>query len=1006
MELFYAQYASLEDAFLRYVRQERKAPLEPWLVVCASSFLAQRLSARLAREQGAVANIYFVTPGTVLHHLDQSAGPALPKFPQNHLRDFLLQEILTEPGLDRYPPSRGFAGALKASLRDLADSLASPDVLEEHLRTTADPAFEQDVSRLAWITRLYRRYLERENNVPGYRSYQAFFERALEQVPTSAYLKKFTHILWYGFYDMSGRQLELVKTIQVHYPVTAFVPYAPLPSFRFAKKFFEANWLGTARAHDVEQTSGSVLAPIEKYLFASAGSAPVRGVKIVSAAQPSGEVFFAAKEILNLVEKQGFHFDEIAVLARNAAPYQDELRRVFTQNYIPLQADFCYRLDHFPLGVFCLNLFSLAVNGFDRETVLAVLSSPYFKAVKKQAWRTLAFHSLASRDLNQWKDLLPVTEYFDPDFLHWLETCHDVLSGIDLPQAWGKSVQAALQFLQDNTDETVLHGKENEIFNAVCECINSLGEYAVIRPFSKPGEFTRELLNALNTLDFHETEAVREGVTFTDVQRARGLSFKVVFLLGMTEKSFPLLQPEDPILRDRYRYILRDMLGFWINQQGERAEEERLLFFVAASSAIKRLYVSYARMDEGGKETVPSVYLAELARACELNQNSQQFEAVSGRLSERIGAIPAYFLTAKEISYSLILNPAAAGQGYQDAGLWTPEKERALAAAGTLRSLGALTAQDGLVSSGGEIFERINQGAGFSPSALEELAACPLKFFFRKGLHLNDTDEPASRQDLAPNKRGTVYHEVLQEFYQNLRQRGLTHQLFDDGIAAYVEQAFDRHYTLQSGRAFGIYPLLWDLMMTELKRQLVAFAQEDIKNLKEYTPTFFEKEFSRVQTQPLPFRLRGKIDRIDINEQTKTFEIADYKSSKKGGKDLVQAFFTYRIFQPFLYMLAAQTLPELNGYTPAGACLLAIQKSYNRRDLTTQQFAELCPSAEQFFAQLVEFVKQGQFFLHPCDLCAYCPFAPICRKDHFASFMRARKSVPGGKLEEMYHGPC
>ena len=133
MELFYAHYPSLEKSFVRFVRSRRQNPLEPWLVVCASSFLARRLSGVLAGENGAVANIHFLTGSALLRTLDAEQGVALPEFPQATLRDFLLKDILTEPGLNRYPVSRGFVHALKASLRDLAASLPDLHALEEHL---------------------------------------------------------------------------------------------------------------------------------------------------------------------------------------------------------------------------------------------------------------------------------------------------------------------------------------------------------------------------------------------------------------------------------------------------------------------------------------------------------------------------------------------------------------------------------------------------------------------------------------------------------------------------------------------------------------------------------------------------------------------------------------------------------------------------------------------------------------------------------------------------------
>lgn len=1004
MELFYAHYPDLEKSFLQYVSSERKQALEPWLVVCSSRFLSKRLSTLLAQQQGAVANIHFVTSNTLLMKLDEEAGPGLPVFPQDHLRDFLIKEILAEPALNRYPVSRSFVQALKSSLRDLADCLVEPDVMAEHLLTSQDPVFTQDYERMEWLTSLYRRYLEREAHVSGFRPYQQLFERALKQIEKSTYLTHFNRVVWYGFYDMPGRLLEFVNQLKIHKRLVVFAPYAAVPAYQFAKKFFETNWLGNTQAKPLDTQSSFVLQPAMPYLFASQGSAPVEGLEIVPAGDLSGEVFFTAKKILQLVEEQGFQFSDIAVLCRETAPFQDEIRRTFSQNCIPLNASFSYPLVKFPLGVFCLNLLSLALNGFERETVLAVLGSPYFSAPDKSSWYRQAAQSLANRDLNQWRDLLPQVSNYDPALLAWLEHCRQILQQLEESRAWQEQVNRALTFLKGQIEPTILDAKEAALFESVCNCIRSLANFSAVRAYSQPGEFIRELISALNGLTFHEVENVQEGVTFTDVQRARGVSFKVVFLLGMNEKNFPLLQPEDPILRDRYRYILRDVLGYWINQQTERAEEERLLFFSAITSARDKLFVTYAHAGADGKEAVPSVYVAELARATQTDWKADSALKISGRMSERIGAVSVHLLTFKELSYCLILTPQEAAERYEQAGLWTDEKARALSFALGIRRLGSPSGQDGFIQSGNEIFEQINQTAGFSPSALQELAACPMKYFFHKGLHLEEPDEKLSRWEWSADKRGTAYHEIMEEFYKTLLKLGLTHQLFDTGIAEYVQRALSRRYTVQSAARFGIYPLVWELILTQLREQLIAFAQADIKKLGDFTPELFEKEFSHIQIPKIPFVLQGIIDRIDIDRVHKQFIVADYKSSKKGGKDLSKAFFTHLIFQPFLYILAAQQLPQLAGFSSAGSCLLAVRPNYSRRDLSPQEVEAMRPQAEKFLTQLAHLIKQGSFFLNPTDLCAYCPYALICRKDSFTCLMRARRSAPSRRLEEARYG--
>ena len=1001
MKLFYAHYPSLEDAFVRYAREGRRSVLARWLVVCSSSLIAQRLKERLARQWGAAANIYFITAGALVGELDREApGAGTPLFPQDNLRDFLIKNLLSEPGLNRYPASRGFVQAVKSSLRDLSDALADPNLMDEHLRTASDAVLELDGERIAWFNKLYRRYLAAEAAVPGFRPYQAAYERALKQVEHSDFLRGFEQIVFYGFYDMTGRQLELFRTVRDLYPTVVFAPYQKHPAYQFAKKFFETNWLGSAGGENTGAARPGALGPVAECLFSPEKSVPApKGVQLISAADARGEVFFTAKEILRLVEKEGYSFADIAVIARTAAPYQDEIRRVFKANCIPLDASFAYPLAKFALGTFCLNLFSLAANGFDRETVLAVLSSPYFKNPHKYAWRVLAGKSLVSRDFSQWRDLLPQTQNYDPAFLAWLETARERLGALDGVSSWEEGAALALEFLQQNTDEDAFSGKDGEVYRAVCDKINSLRAYAFVRASVEPGEWVRELTDALAALSFNETEAVQGGVTFTDASRARGLQFKAVFLLGLNDKSFPLITPEDPVLRDSYRYVLRDVLGFWINQSLDRSAEERLFFFAAATAAQEKLYALYARAGADGKAAVPSVFLTELARAGKLDLQADDAPRVSGRLSEQLAGVDNVFLTPKEISQLFVLHPENALANYTAAGLLTPQVQASLEAAGHLAHSGALNGFDGQISSGPQIFARENK-AGFSPSALQELAQCPLKYFFDKGLRLGDPDEPLSRRELSPDRRGSTYHAILKDFYEELYQKHLTHDLFDSAALAYLDRVMDKHLSPEGYRAYGIYAVVWELIVEDIREKLAAFVQEDLHQLGPFTPVRFEQEVRSAPADELPFCLRGVMDRVDADDTAKTFRVVDYKSSRKGTKNLAADFFKQLIFQPFIYVWIALQLDEWKDYTPAGSCLLSINKGYLRRDLPQSAFEEMRPRATAFLKMLTDFIQQGSFFLCSSDLCKYCPYAAICRRDSFKSLLRARKSAAAQALEE------
>ncbi len=998
MKLYYAPYPSLENSLVHFVQTHRSNVLDKWLIIGSSSLVIEQLQARLARELGALANIHFITVGGLVSKLDQEAGgQTTPLFPQSHLRDFLIKDLLTRPGLDRYPVSHGFVQVVKSALRDLADSLADPDILEEHLRSMPDFVLQQDNGRFAWLIKLYREYCQAENNVPGYRSYQEAFDRALAQVEISPYLRDFTHILVYGFYDMPGRQLELITRLQSAYALTVFAPYAQHPAYQFAKKFFETNWLRFPDAENVAQPVPSALGPSADFLFANQGSAPVPGVQLVSVPDERGAVFFVAKEILRL-KQQGHNLQEIAVIARSLPAYQDEIRRVFAANYLPLNASFAYSISHYALGIFCQQLLSLARRGFSREQVLSIVSSAYFKQPRKTGWKRVLNRSLAQRDLAQWRDLLPQTQGYTPDILAWLERTASQLSELEKAQPWQVGAKLVLSFLETQLDVAALRGKEIEIYQTICKAIDEIAAYQAVRPSCRPGELLEEVLEALAGLSFNEVENCPGGVLVTDAVRARGLSFKTVFVLGLNDQEFPLIMQEDPILRDYYRFILRDTLGYWINGSLDRIDEEKLLFYSVVCSAREHLYALVARYTADGKPAIPSVYAAQLARACELDWQGPQTIRISGRLSSRLQSCTPELLCEKELSSQFSLNPATASESYQAAGLLTAQKSAQLTAAGALCKMGELGPFDGQIQSGTQAFAQVNR-KGFSPSALQEIATCPLKYFFNRIVKLGEPEEPLSRHELPADRRGTAYHEVLNDFYQILLTQQLTHTLSGPQVEVYLNRALAAHYTPSSYKAFGIYPVVWEMILEELHQKLADFIEEDLKNLGSFTPSYFEWAVQTEPTTQLPLRLYGIIDRVDINGPAKAFRIVDYKSSRKGTAHLDQDFFTHLIFQPFLYTYMAQRQPTLSSYQNAGACLLAIA-SYKKSDLSPEAYRDMSPRAVAFLKQLIGLIEKGDFFVNPSASCTYCPYGLLCRRDAFKTLLRARKSRACQELQE------
>lgn len=102
--------------------------------------------------------------------------------------------------------------------------------------------------------------------------------------------------------------------------------------------------------------------------------------------------------------------------------------------------------------------------------------------------------------------------------------------------------------------------------------------------FSRQFKNTAEFLDQLALLTNLENEAIAgrdetDSVTLTSVHQAKGLEWKIVFVIWMTDGMFP-----------SHRSLERD----------ESLEEERRLFYVAVTRAKDELYLSYPQIRLGG----------------------------------------------------------------------------------------------------------------------------------------------------------------------------------------------------------------------------------------------------------------------------------------------------------------------------------------------------------------------------------------------------------------------
>jgi ATP-dependent helicase/nuclease subunit B len=327
-----------------------------------------------------------------------------------------------------------------------------------------------------------------------------------------------------------------------------------------------------------------------------------------------------------------------------------------------------------------------------------------------------------------------------------------------------------------------------------------------------------------------------------------------------------------------------------------------------------------------------------------------------------------------------------------------------------------------------------NQSRVWSVTQLERYANCPFHFFARDILGLNLEEE--HEEGLDARDRGSALHEILREFLLSRRERNLPaiqdipeHEL-ESVTADAIRTANQYFQSIASGHPF------WRLDSERLLSEdqpggsvFRKFIQRE-RELQPFDlrPRFFEVSFGgegRAPKTPIDpilsrsepvniggFKLRGKIDRIDVPRiekdgtmKGKAFAIIDYKSGKET-PSWSQIDRGLSLQLP-LYLRVAEDLlrshiPELKGVAALYQKLLT-DDSKRKLGLAIKEYAEVAfeklrgrngyvESAEKLAEIIdatimkakayVDGVASGHFPLANRDLmtqCQYCSYGTVCR---------------------------
>ncbi len=737
------------------------------------------------------------------------------------------------------------------------------------------------------------------------------------------------------------------------------------------------------------------------------------------------EIELIAREIKKIITYEKCEPHRICLAFNLIQNYSSTIKDVFEKNGLPFNLSDRTPLDNSNPVTAIVNFLEIAENDFYFKNIFRALSSGFIDTNKvdvsnlyrlsselkivsgKENWLNSLKDAIANLDytgdddndgdakkilynnalndiqfiselLKPFEGKLPIEEFHKrfSDFIVKTKIPFKLLS-IEIDQE--KNVRAFTDFL-----ETM-----SEIFQLLSE------EYGNEKVFAIDF-YMDQIRTACNWARFNVKEKSDYGVQVTTLDEIRGLEFDYLFIGGLCDGDLPT----------RYSPEIFSS-GSFKKQARIHQTEERYRFYQALCTWKKKLFLTYP-LTESGKEIVVSTFLDEFEEVFSISsKNENDYEDIifsNEDLQTLIGKNGTESISNK-IKSNLTVDLDKISHALEIDKIRNSEEQIESPYSGNISS------DDPVITAKLNTF----LSKQYSISQLETYAKCPFKFFIERVLGIETIEEPT--EDIEAIEMGRLLHSILYEFYSSLREKKIKlvncdEKTFEKAEKLIFEIASNQLQLTVFKSPLTFYEREKILGLNRNKKEsiLYKFLETERKCEDDFIPMFFEVSFGRLKEsgsdkilsdqEPIiidNIKLRGKIDRIEINEKIKSFNIVDYKLS--GAKPSFDDLKTGISLQLPVYLFAASELlsRKFNGkYSPNEMFIYSLKYAvddFGKDRVTSTKKGDEIQSVEQLVDKSIEHVKnyveaisKGKFNLSKLEerenkVCRFCQFRTVCRID-------------------------
>ncbi|MBN1804369.1 MAG: exodeoxyribonuclease V subunit gamma [Sedimentisphaerales bacterium] len=696
-------------------------------------------------------------------------------------------------------------------------------------------------------------------------------------------------------------------------------------------------------------------------------------IRIISAPNERAEVKYVARRIIELVGKKKYRYRDIAVIASDIDGYRHYIKAYFEDYEIPYFIDKRKPLNRHPVVQLVASALRTVTNGFSHSDIFACLKTDLVPMERYDIDLLenycLAF-GITGRDWQsdkQWNFADKDDENFDRQKIHRIrieavtpllklrdglcpigdttkkiaadEFTKLIFAFIDelkVRQTIGTWIEQA----RENGESAVVE-EHRQFYNGFVNIFDKLVEVFAGQTMTA-GDFFEIINSAFSQLTLAFIPPTLDQVLVGSIERSRHPDLKAVYLIGATQKQFPVPLVSDRILTDDDRLAAESADFRLAPTLNQTLAERQYLAYIAFTRPSEFLCITCPSVDQKGQDVPRSRFIDNLESLFDnLNEKSIADESIEiedicneieleDLLCTELGRDTYKFKARDSETLGELLEDICSDEKFKELG------SNVLAAVDYDNS--ALLTSDVV----GELFDRQMQS---SATRLGTFAACPYQYFARYTLQLEQRKE----FKFEPLDLGRFYHNFLDALLKNISEQKKDFVSIEDKellkiLRRQTEQVIQNNSFILNFSRHSPHNAYIISSAAEILEDFVLAVGQMIR-AGSFRPALSEISFGLAgdthQTLGkyvlrLPdghvLSLNGKIDRLDIADidGESTALVFDYKRSENGAKFGWSEFYYGLDMQLPLYMLAVRNASVSEIKKIAGAFYMPVEVSPKR----------------------------------------------------------------------------